>query len=102
MGEIPAEPTTLPASGMLLQLPDAPLLPLHVKAANDQTGVIVRLLNASDQAQTATIGSALLKIAAAQRCDLLENQLGELPVEAGAVSLEIPARRVAAVYLRVE
>ncbi len=102
LGELPAEPTTLPASGSLLKLPDDPVLTLHVKAASDRSGMIVRLLNASDQPQTAAIGSALLQITGAQRCDLLENRLGDLPVENGAVSLEIPARRVAAVYLRVE
>ncbi len=102
MGEIPAEPTTLPASGSLLKLPGAPVLPLHVKEANDHAGVIVRLLNASDQPQTATIGSALLTIKSAQQCDLLENPLGDLMVENGSVSLEIAARRVAEVYLRVE
>jgi hypothetical protein len=100
-GEPPAGTLTLPASGSLLQLPGAPVLPLHVKPAADGAGIIVRLLNAGDAPQTAVIGSALLKIVQAYACDLLENRTGDLSVVDGAVSLEIPARRVAEVHLTV-
>ncbi len=101
LGEPPAQPTALPASGPLLILPNAPVLTLHVKPA-DQCGMIVRLLNASDQPHTAVIRSGLLRIAQAHVCDLLEHPLGDLAVEGGAVALEIPARRMAAIHLTVE
>ncbi len=102
LGEVPAQPTTLPVNGTLLHLPDAPILPLHVKAANDGSGIIVRLLNASGQPQTATIRSGLLRIAQAHQCDLLENRQADLALKDGAVEIEISARRVAVVYLETE
>jgi alpha-mannosidase len=101
-GETPAEPTTLPASGSLLELPGGSVLPIHVKAAEDGSGIIVRLLNASEQAQTATLGSGLLKIAQAKLCDLLENQQRNLSVNDGKVSIDIPARQIAVVWLKTE
>jgi alpha-mannosidase len=99
LGEAPAENIALPASGSLLDLPDAPVLTLHVKAARDGGGMIVRLLNASDAAQTATIGSSLLKIASAKQCDLLENVEAALNVQGGAVTVGIPARGIRSVLL---
>ena len=99
-GEAPAEPTRLPASGSLLRLPSSSVLPIHVKAAADQSGIIVRLLNASEQAQTVTIQSGLLQITQAWLCDLLENRKGDLVISGGAVSVDIPARRMAVVWLK--
>ena len=101
-GETPAAQTVLPASGSLLGLPDGVVLPLHIKAAADGSGLVVRLLNASDEAQTATVQSGLLRIAQAKQCDLLENQKGDLQVKDGAVTLDIPARQVAVVWLKTE
>jgi hypothetical protein len=99
MGEVPAETLELPASGTLLQLPDAPVLPIHVKAARDGKRVLVRLLNASDETQSATVGSGLLKIGSATQCDLLENAEGDLSVNNGAVTFEIPARAIRSMLL---
>lgn len=97
------EPTVgnpeLPGQGALLRLPELPVLTLHIKRAEDGDGMIMRLLNASDSPQTAVIQSRLLRIQAAARCDLLEGFQEDLAVADGAVSLEIPARRVAAVRL---
>ncbi|MEZ4717867.1 MAG: hypothetical protein R2851_17530 [Caldilineaceae bacterium] len=64
MGE-PADTRALPASGTLLHLPDGPVQTLHVKAAADGDGLIVRLLNASDATQEAAVGSALFAITGA-------------------------------------
>lgn len=100
LGETPAEPTTLPESGSLLQLPDDSVLPVHIKTAADQSGIIIRLLNASDQARTATIQSGLLKITEAQRCDLLEHPETELAVTDGAVSVDLSARQMAVVWVK--
>jgi alpha-mannosidase len=99
MGE-PHGESLLPASGSLLQLPQPPVVVLHVKPAYDGSGALVRLLNASDTAQNATIGSGLVQIGSAVRCDLLENELGPLEVENGAVQLTLQPRATAAVLIR--
>ena len=82
--------------------PESPVLTLHVKAAERQPGVIVRLFNASDQDQPAEIGSGFLRILSAQSCDLLERTQGSIEVQNGTVALNVPARRVMAVLLHVE
>ncbi|HVU14195.1 MAG TPA: glycosyl hydrolase-related protein, partial [Phototrophicaceae bacterium] len=102
MGEQAAASTPLPASGGLLTFPALPVITTHVKEAADGDGLIVRLLNASDQAQTAQIGSALLTITGAQQCDLLENEQSVLVVNEGAVSVEVPPRRVVVVALQTK
>jgi alpha-mannosidase len=90
---------TLPARGSLLTFPDAPVLTLHVKA--DDGAMLVRLLNASDTEQTATIQSNLLRIHKAAFCDALQQPLNVLKVRGGNVSVTIPARRVVMVRLEV-
>jgi hypothetical protein len=97
----------LPKAGSLLQLPgsnspDSPILTLHVKPAERQPGLIVRLLNASEEDQQVEIGSGLLHIVAAQRCDLLEKPLEALNVQNDTVGLAMSARRVETIHLDVE
>ena len=96
-----------PDAGSLLRLPqdispESPVLTLHVKAAERRPGVIVRLFNASDQAQPAEIGPGLLRILSAQWCDLLEKPQGSIEVQNGTVTLDVPARRVTTLLLNVE
>jgi hypothetical protein len=100
LGEPPIAAPSLPASGSFLQLPQPPVLTLHLKPA-EAGGILLCLLNASDQPQTATIAGGLARITAAQRCDLFENVVGDLPVDGGALSLSMEARRVAIVRLQV-
>ena len=107
LGEPERHPPLLPEMGALLRLPenvspDSPVLTVHAKAAESRPGVIVRLFNASDQAQRAEIGSGLLRILSAQWCDLLEKPQGPIEVQNGTVKLNVPARRVMAVLLEVE
>jgi alpha-mannosidase len=95
-----------PTAGALLHLPGgqdeaSPILTLHVKPATDQTGLIVRLLNASDEEQAAEIGSDLLRITNAHACDLLERPLSAMDARDGIVHLSVPARQVATVHLTV-
>jgi alpha-mannosidase len=90
----------LPVAGSLLTLPKPPVVVMHVKPAYDGNGAIVRLLNASDEAQNATIGSGLVQIGQAQRCDLLENVLGPLPVENGSVHVTLQPREMISVLIR--
>jgi alpha-mannosidase len=82
--------------------PESPVLTLHVKAAEHQPGVILRLFNASDQDQPAEIGSGLLRILSAQSCNLLEKPQASMEVQNGTVKLNVPARRVTAVILDVQ
>jgi hypothetical protein len=107
LGEPERHPPLLPEAGSLLRLPeslspDSAILTLHVKAAERQPGVIVRLFNASNQDQPAEIGSGLLHILSAQWCDLLEKTQGSIDVQNGTVTLNLPARRIMAVLLQVE
>jgi hypothetical protein len=86
----------LPATGTLLRLPEPPVLTVSMRrAAGD--GVLLHLLNASDQPQTAIIGSGLALIRAAWRCNLFGETVEGLPVRTGKVILDLPPRRVTAI-----
>lgn len=105
--ETPRPGAALPASGTLLQLPAAPVQTLHVLPASwanadAPDGILLRLVNAADTPQTARVGSGLLQIRAATRCDLFGAPVTELPVQGGAVSLDLPARGLAVLRLAVE
>ena len=107
LGEPERHPSLLPEVGSLLRLPEnvspeSPILTLHVKAAERQPGVILRLFNASDQDQPAEIGSGFLRILRAQRCDLLETPQESIEVQDGIVRFNVPARRVTAVLLNID
>jgi alpha-mannosidase len=97
----------LPSSGSLLYLPGgqnvlSSVLTLHVKPSPEQSGVVVRLLNASDEEQAAEFGSGLLRIVSAQLCDLFETPQSAVPVTDGIVHLQMPPRQVATVHLVIE
>lgn len=107
LGEPERHAPLLPEVGALLRLPqnispESPVLTLHIKASERRPGVILRLFNASDQDQSAQIGSGFLRILSAQSCDLLEKPQGSIEVQNGTVTLNVPARRVMAVLLDVE
>jgi hypothetical protein len=105
LGEAPSGAAELPGTAALLRLPqalapDSPVLTLHVKPAEQSPGLIVRLLNASDEPQSAAIGSGVLRIVGAQACTLLEQPVAELTVKDGAVSVDLPPRRTATLRLQ--
>jgi alpha-mannosidase len=96
----------LPSRGSLLRLPEAPIVAVHVKPAEDNNtengnGVLVRLHNTSDLDHPATIASGVLTITAAQSCDLFGNVTADLPVQNGAITVDVPARRVTVIRLTV-
>ena len=106
LGEAKAATPQLATEGPLLNLPgsdgvDSPVLTLHVKPVRGAAGVIVRLLNASDQEQTARLTSGQLRIAGARRCTLLEEPGQELALDNGAVEVTLGPRAVAVVQLTV-
>jgi hypothetical protein len=99
LGEEPVDDPALPRQETLLELPENPVLTLRVKPADAGDGLIVRLLNASDRATTARLGSGLLHIRAAERCDLLEHPLEPIPVVSGRLAIELPARWLVSVHV---
>ena len=98
MREPSAPNPPLPKRGQLLEIPQGPVTTLHVRAGED--GLLIRLLNASDETQLAAIKSGLLKLERAWRCDLFDHPTEELPVQDGVVHLELAPRRLG--VLRVE
>lgn len=96
----------LPRTGTLLALPQPPVLVLDIVPGwaqqDDEPGAIyVRLLNASDETQTAMLGSGLLTITAAQHCDLLGNRGESVEVRQGACELTLSRRQLLVVRLVV-
>ncbi len=104
----PARPEAhLPRTASLLALPEPPVLVLDVLpgwAQNDteRDAVYVRLLNASDESQNTMIGSGLLKISAAQQCDLFGNSGDAIPVKDGSLSLSLSPRQLTVIRLVIE
>ncbi|HQY93172.1 hypothetical protein [Caldilinea sp.] len=92
LGE-PTPQTPWPATGSLLVLPQPPVLTLHVQPVDDH--IVVRLLNASDNPQTATLGAGLMQIAGAARCDLFGAPVEALTVAQGKIAVELAPRQVA-------
>jgi alpha-mannosidase len=106
MGE-PPEQAVFPETGSLLRLPEtldpaAGIFTLHIKPERHGQGITVRLYNAGGQAQTARIGSGLLRLTAAHQCDLFENALQPLDVVDGGTSVDIPPGQITTLRLTVE
>lgn len=103
LGEVPVVAPPLPAGqGTLLRLPEPPVLLLRAKPSVDGGGLVLRLLNASDQSSEVSVGSGLLTIVGARRCDLLERPGAPLPVVDQAVHLSLAPRGLTSLYLEVE
>lgn len=103
--ELPCQDAFLPRSGSFLNLPEPPVLVLHVApcwAYGGERGVLVRLLNASDEKQRAKIESALLRIQRASLGDLFGSEKQPLNVADGEITVELPPRRLATILLQVE
>jgi hypothetical protein len=100
LGEARLGGDPLPNTGDLLQLPEPPVLVTHIRP-DGAGGLLVRLLNASDEARTAHIASGLLTIRAAGLCDLLDAPQKPLPVVDGAVLVDAPPRRFVVVQIDI-
>lgn len=74
------------------------MLVTHLKA--EGTAILVTLQNASDEAQTAVLGSGLLGIRRAWMCDCFGNRQLAIDVQHGALALDLPFRH--AMTLRLE
>ncbi|MBA3872036.1 MAG: hypothetical protein H0X30_23060 [Anaerolineae bacterium] len=98
--EHPLPEAKLPRSSSLLELPQSPVLTLHV-LPDEEGAVVIRLLNASDSKQEAVIGSGLLKIERAEACNLFGQPLKPLSLNNGSVTVEIEPRRTSVIRLGV-
>jgi hypothetical protein len=92
LGEQPAE-QLLPQNGTLLTLPEPPILVLNFRKV-EEGGILITLYNASDEHRNAEVKSGIISLDQANRCDLFGKVLETLPVVAGVVKVEIPARRI--------
>jgi alpha-mannosidase len=105
LGEPTVEIPLLPPNGSILHLPgsdgETPVLTLHVKPAQDYDGVIVRLLNASDEPHPAELKSGEWQIITAQLCDLLEQPETVVPVENGRLQIILQPRRITTLHLTI-
>lgn len=104
LGEKQNHAMALPQTGSLLHLPDAvssnsEVIILHIKPAYDRSGLILRLLNASDQSQSVRVGSGHLQIISAEICDLLENPRQNIYIKNGFFTCELPPRQVTTLRL---
>ncbi len=99
--EYPLTNASLPRSTNLLELPQSPILTLHT-LPDGQGGLLIRLLNASDNPQQAVIGSGLLKIRTAEVCDLFGQPTQDLTVSNGTITVEIEPRRTSVIRLDVQ
>jgi hypothetical protein len=97
--EHPRGDAFLPRNASLLELPQSPILTLHI--LDKGGGVLIYLLNASDSQQQAVIGSKLMKIEKAQACDLFGQPIEALTVSNETVSVAIEPRRTSVIWLDV-
>ena len=101
LGERPAVGLQLPSTGSLLQLPQGDMLTLHIKHADQENEMILRLYNPTGHEQEAVVGSGLLQIRGAEVCDLFENAMQKVEVEEGTVRVKIQARELVVLRLAV-
>ncbi len=99
LAEPAAAGALLPREGTLLQLPRDPVLTLRVWSEDGQ--LLVRMLNASDRGVDAEVGSGVLQISGAARCDLFGDGAQALPVSDGAVRIALGPRQIATLRLSV-
>ncbi len=97
LGEPLIADNPLPAEGTLLNLPDEPVQVMRIKQATDGDGMIIRLINTSDEEQTATIGSNLLTITEVNLCDSLEVDGDVVDVNDGTIQVTLPKRAMVSV-----
>lgn len=91
--EPPVAGWQLPPATSLLVPPDSPVLTLRVWP--DRGDVCLKLLNASDDVVSATVGSGALRLSSAVRCDVLGAPLKNLGVEGDAIRLPMAPRGLA-------
>ncbi len=97
MGEAAAE-TQLPSSGTLLNLPHLPIQTLSLRRSSEN-GVLVTLMNSSDNSLNSAIASGLLTFKSAWKCDLFGHRLEKINVNDGILNFSLDARRIITLLL---
>ncbi len=96
LGE-PSSGRTLPPSGCLLELPEAPVQTLAIVADAERGGILLTLFNSSEETRAPRVSGGLLRIA---RAELLEGgEARELALEDGGVSFSLHSYRRATLRL---
>jgi hypothetical protein len=102
-GNEPAGPDArLPGGGRLLDLPEPPVLVLHVRPV-DQDGewdMLIRLRNASEESRTAVIGSGALSIAGARLPTVDADS--EISITDGSARVRLDSRDTVSVRLALD
>lgn len=75
------------------------VLPSTWTGAGKRGGVLLRLVNASDAPRTARIGSGILELHAAMRCDLFGKEVARLNVSEGTAEVDLAPREQVTVNL---
>jgi alpha-mannosidase len=104
--ESPLLPPSLPVKGSLLTLPEPPILllemsPVESTDESDRGLILLRFINASDQVVVAHMGSALLEMEQAQRCDFWGKAQEKLPLQEGAVAFIMKPRESVVIQIVV-
>ncbi len=91
MGELP-QAQALPPSGTLLHLPEPPTAVMGIKHTGD--GMTLTLFNASNEALTTSIRSAILTVQKAWQCDLFGQPAEQLSIVDQSITVTLEARRL--------
>jgi hypothetical protein len=84
-------------TGQFLEVDDGPVHVVHLKAAEDGDGIILRLQNYGKGTETATLRFAAVTPVAASLVSLSEDHLGPVKIEGSAISVEVAAQGVQSV-----
>jgi alpha-mannosidase len=86
--------------GTFLEIDNKSVAALHVKPADDENGIVVRLLNLSeDKEETVALNLPGREVHSAAVTDLLENELKGLTIEDNSVTVTLPARGILTVRM---
>jgi alpha-mannosidase len=87
---------SLPSSHSFLRLAPDSIVPTAVKRSEDGQALVIRAVNYASRSVEAQIGTTL-DASTAQSARLDETPTGDLPVRDGAVTMDVPARRIVTV-----
>lgn len=91
---------TGPVSGRYMDVPDGLPVLVTAKAADDNDGIIVRIQNLSDTAQSVPVRFLSQSPTSASSTTPTEVNGGSLPVAGDAVTVEVPARTIQSTRVR--
>jgi hypothetical protein len=90
----PAMRCPVPRDGRFLQVDGPGVVLLHVKPADDQRGIVLRLLNLRGEPASTAVTFPSRRITSACLCGTMEEDRQPLAVENSTVRLTLPSRRL--------